>query len=95
MNNACLNLQHCLKHFKQSTTVVLLKLRKKDCIKVKAYRPIALLNTLDKKLKAVIAKRIAFAVEKYQLLSRAHFEGRKRMSIKHALHELIKQITQV
>jgi hypothetical protein len=38
---------------------------KKGRTKVKAYRPIPLLNTLGKGLEAAIAQKITFAVEKF------------------------------
>lgn len=53
--NACLQLGYCPMHFKETVTVVLRKQGKDDYTQPKAYRPIALLNTVGKTLEAVIA----------------------------------------
>jgi hypothetical protein len=54
--------------FKRAITVLLRKLKKEDYLNFKIYRLIALLNTLGKVLKAVVAERIRFAAETYALL---------------------------
>jgi hypothetical protein len=74
LRNSRLALQYRLKHFRQSTTVALPKLGNRDHTTVKAHRLTALLNTLGKGLEAVVAQRIAFAVEKHQLLPKALWE---------------------
>lgn len=66
--NACLQLGYCPKHFRKSTTVVLRKPGKPDYTVPKAYRPIALLNTVGKALEAVIATRLSYLVEAHCLL---------------------------
>jgi hypothetical protein len=63
--------------FKRAITVLLRKLKKEDYLNSKAYRLIALLNTLGKVLKAVIAERIRFAAETYTLLSNTQIKGRR------------------
>jgi hypothetical protein len=57
--NPCLEQGYCPAHFKDTITVVLRKPGKDDYTQPKAYRPIALLNTLDKALEAIIANRLA------------------------------------
>jgi hypothetical protein len=42
----------------------------------KAYRPIALLNTLCKVLTAIVANVMTFYTEKHELLPATHFGGR-------------------
>jgi len=56
--NACLQLGYCPAHFKESITVVLRKPGKDDYTQPKSYRPIALLNTLEKALKAIVTNRL-------------------------------------
>lgn len=53
--NACLEQQYCPEHFRQSITVVLPKLGKKDRTEIKSYRPIVLLNRLGKALESMLA----------------------------------------
>jgi hypothetical protein len=40
---------------------------KSDYLNLSAYRPIVLLNILEKILKAVVTRRIRYVVEKYNL----------------------------
>jgi hypothetical protein len=56
--NACLQHGYCPTHFMDTTTVVLRKPGKDDYTQPKAYRPIALLNTLGKLMEAIIANRL-------------------------------------
>jgi hypothetical protein len=65
--------------------VPLKKLNKDDYIQSKAWRPISLLSTLGKLLEAVVAERISFAVETYELLPANHFGARKQRSAEQAL----------
>ena len=90
--NASVDLQYCPEHFRQSITVVLPKPGKKDLTKVKSYRPISLLNTLGKALESILARRLAQAVEKHELLPRDHLGGRRGMSTEHALHSLLERV---
>ena len=64
------------KPWKASTMVVLRKLGKPCYDRLKAYRPIALLNTMWKVLMAIVANHITFLAEKHQLLPANHFGGR-------------------
>lgn len=92
--NACLRIGYCPKHFKESITVALRKPDKKDYTQPKSYRPIALLNTLGKALEAVIAERLAYLADTYQLLPKRHTGGRRLASTDHAIHLLLQRIHQ-
>src|SRR4051794_3655597 len=48
--------------------------------KSKSYRPISLLSTLAKIMEAVLAKRISYLVEEYDLLPKHHYGARKKRS---------------
>ena len=58
----------------------------------KAYRPIALLNTIGKLMDSIIARRISYVTEAYQLLPSTHIRGRKGRSVDHALHTIVGKI---
>jgi ribonuclease HI len=90
--NACLQQGYCPAHFRQSITVVLRKLDKDDYTQPKSYRPIALLNTLGKALEAVVASRLTYLADTYQLLPKQHTGGRKLASTDHAIHLLLQRI---
>lgn len=90
--NACLELQHCPQHFKHSTTVVIPKPGKPSYKETKAYRPIALMNTIGKVLDSIIARRLQYYAEQYHLLPRNHTGGRKSTSSEHALHLLTEKV---
>ena len=81
-------------HFRQSITVVLRKPGKDDYTQVKAYRPIALLNTIGKALEAVISCRLMYLADQDQLLPNTHLGGRKMASTEHAIHQLLTRIYQ-
>lgn len=74
--------------WKRFTTVVLRKPGKPNYSTPKAFRPIALLNTLGKLLTAVVAERLTFTLERYQLLPQTHFGGRPGRSTTDSLHLL-------
>lgn len=90
--NHSLALGHCPEHFRESTTVVLRKPGKDNYTVPKAYRPIALLNTIGKVMDAIIAKRLSYLAETYSLLPRTHIGGRKLKSVEHALHIIMETI---
>ena len=62
--------------FKESMTIVLRKPNKSDYTKVKAYRPVALENTLGKVMESVVTEIICYLTETYELLPAYHFGGR-------------------
>ena len=92
--SACLQLGYCPRHFKETVTVVLWKQGKDDYTQPKAYRLIALLNTLGKALEAVIANRLAYLAESHDFLPSRHTGGRKLASTEHAVHFLNQRIHQ-
>lgn len=74
--NALLRLQYHPTEWRSSTTVVLRKPGKPDYSLPKAYRPIALQDTLSKIMESVIARRLSTWAEQYGLLPATHFGGR-------------------
>lgn len=71
--------------WKSFMTVVLCKLGKLRYDVPKAYRPIALLNTMWKVLAAVIADQLTYYSEKHHLLAN-HFGGRPGRTTTDAIH---------
>ena len=65
---------------------------KDDYTVPKAYRPIALLNTIGKIMDAIIAKRISYVTEAHQLLPKTHIGGRKARSTDHAIYIILEKI---
>lgn len=96
--NACFKLGYCPTAFKESTTIVMKKPESddpkepRDYSEPKAYRPIALLETIGKALETILAKRIAYLAESHGLLPKTHMGGRKCTSTEHAVHFLIEKI---
>jgi hypothetical protein len=90
--NQSLRLEYCLHHFKHSTTAVIRKPQKDDYTTPKAYRPIALLNTIGKLMEGIIARRISYITEIHQLLPGTHIGGRKGRSTDHAIHIILEKI---
>jgi hypothetical protein len=78
--------------WKQFTTVVLRKPGKPKYNVPKAYRPIALLNTMVKLLTAVVAEMMMYYAEEHSLLPANHFGGRKRRTATDAVHLLVSDI---
>ena len=74
--------------WKQFTTVVLCKPGKPRYDVPKAYRPIALLNTMWKVLTGIITDHLTYITEKYHLLPDHHFGGRPGRTTTDALHLL-------
>lgn len=90
--NCSLNLSYCPKHFRCSATIALRKPGKGDYTHPKAYRPIALLNTMGKVMDGIMAQRISYVTETHHLLPNTHIGGRKGRSVDHALHTIIEHI---
>ncbi|MCP5666744.1 hypothetical protein NL333_27380, partial [Klebsiella pneumoniae] len=78
--NQSLNLGYCPQHFKESTTVVLRKQGKDNYTIPGSYRLIGLLNTMGKIMDAIIAHRLSYVAETYNLLPSTHVGGRKLRS---------------
>ena len=99
--NACFKLGYCPTAFKESTTIMMKKPESDnpkepwDYLEPKAYRPIALLETIGKALKTILAKKIAFLAESHGLLPKTHMGGRKCTLTEHAIHLFIKKILAV
>ena len=91
--NECLTNGYCSDYFRTSVTVVLPK-PGKDHFIPKGYRLIALLNTIGKAMKFILAKRIAYLAETYHLLSVTHMGGRRLRSYEHGIHYLLERIYQ-
>ena len=66
--NACVKLGYHPKVFKRANTVVLRKPKKNDYTNLKAYRLIALLNTIEKALKLVVARKLIDVAKANHLL---------------------------
>jgi len=80
--------------WKESTTIVLQKQGKPSYGVPKAYRLIALLNTMAKVFRAIVAKNITRMVEKGRLLPDNHYvcrPGRMTMDAVHMLADRIKR----
>ncbi len=75
--------------------MILRKINKSDYFVLKAYRFIALLNTLHKIMKSIMTTRLSYAAKKHNLLSRKHFESRKDIASKHALHYIVEVINSI
>ena len=90
--NTYLDIGYCPQHFRRSTTVVLRKPGKDNYIVPKSYRPIVLLNTIDKAMESIVASYISYLVEKYALLPEHHIERRRGRSCDHALYLIHEQV---
>ena len=62
-------------HFKESVSVIIPKPNKPDYMIPKAYRPIALLNTLGKLLTKILANRLQHDAAEFNILHRDQFGG--------------------
>jgi hypothetical protein len=72
--------------------VPLQKPKRKDYTIANNYRPISLLSTLGKALKSLVAERIAYLTERYNLLPKTHFGAWKQRSTTQALSYLCESI---
>lgn len=75
-------------------TAKIIPLRKpgRDYTMPKAYRPISLLATISKGLDTVVARRVSYLAEEYQLLPHNHFGARRKRSCEQALNVLVEKI---
>ncbi len=89
--NASLNLSYCPLLFRTSITIAMQKPYKDDYSITKAYRPIALLDTIGKALESILAKKIRALTELHGLLPKTHFGGRRETSTEHAIHYLVEK----
>ena len=72
--------------------MILKKPGKSDYTNPLAYRPIALLNTLEKVLKAVILNRIKFIAEAHDLLLDTQYGARTNRATETALQQITEKI---
>ena len=89
---ASINLAHFPKPFKHTTTIVLRKPGKPDYTEAKAYRPIALENTLGKVMESIVADVISYLTEEHQLLPPQHYGGRPGRNTEDAMMVLAETI---
>lgn len=71
--------------WRQAKIIPLRKPGKPDYAVAKAWRPISLLSTLGKRVEAVLAERISYLSENYNLLPQNHYGARRRRSAEQAL----------
>ncbi len=88
----CAELNYHFRCFRETHTIALKKLEKKNYTDVKTYKSIALLNTLSKALESVIARRINDLAKTHDLLSVNQMKKRKNRSCETILKLLTKQI---
>jgi hypothetical protein len=81
-----------LRQWKEATIILLRKPDKSDYSNLIVYRPIALLNTLGKTLKAIVARRIRHVVEAYGLLPKTQIGVKRGRLTETALHLLTKKV---
>ena len=91
----CLQRSYHPKPVRHSRTVVLRKPQKPTYNVAKAYRPIALLNTLGKVLEKIVARRVSALVEEHNLLPTTQMGARPGRSTVMALEMLTEQIRTV
>ena len=92
--SASVRLAYFPTQWKTAKIVVLRKPGKDDYTTPKAYRPISLLNTLGKLLEAVMARRLSYYAETYQLLPDTQFGGRPGRTTEQALLVLVNSVDQ-
>ena len=73
------------RQWREAKIIPLKKPSKPDYRRAKAWRPISLLATLGKILEAVLAERISYVAERYNLSPENHFGARVRRSAEQAL----------
>jgi hypothetical protein len=91
----CLQRSYHPMPFRHSKTVVLRKPQKPTYDVAKAYRPIALLNTLGKVLEKIVARRVSALAEEHDLLPTTLMGARPGRSTVTALEMLTEQIQTV
>jgi len=87
-----LNTGHFPSPFKNTLTIVLRKPNKPDYTKAKAYRPIALENTIGKIIESVVAEIMRYLVETHHLIPPNHYGGRPGRNTEDAMMILSENI---
>jgi hypothetical protein len=88
----CIQQIYYSKAYKEVNTITLKKSEKKDYTISKSYRLIILLNIIDKIMKSIMSKKIAWLAKTHRLLLDTHMKCRKNKSIETTLEMLIEQI---
>ena len=76
----CIKVRYQPTHFKSLTTIIILKPNKALYDTSKSFRPIILLNTLDKLIKKVIGDRLQFYIISNNFIYQSQLEGLKYKS---------------
>ena len=93
---ACAEQSYHPQAFKMANTIVMKKPPgKADYTIPKGYRPIALLNTLGKALESIMAEKITYLADKFQLLPETQMGARRGKSTETALELLTEQVHSV
>jgi len=82
--NACLMVGCWRKHFKELVSVIIPKPGKPSYSTPKAFRPIALLNTLGKLIEKMLSNRIQHDIIAYNLVDPNQFSGIRQRSTEDA-----------
>lgn len=90
--NGAMNMGYYPKAWRTSTTVVIRKPGKPAYDTPKAYRPIALLNTLGKLFSALIADDLSYLCDANQLLSERAYGGRAGRVTSDAIHVITHRV---
>ena len=90
--NIFIKTRHNSRHFQISTTVALRKAAFRDYCLSKLYRPVALLNILEKILELIIAIQIVWVLKKYKLLSKIYLGERKGISTDYIIQLILDYI---
>ena len=93
--NACVSNGYHPTAWKRATTLALRKPNKEDYTIPKAYRPIALLNTMGKILELVMARKLSQLAEENNLLPETQMGARKGRSTETALQLLTEQVHEI
>ena len=79
--NTCLTVGRWPKHFKESVSVIIPKPGKPSYSAPKAFRPIALLNTLGKLIEKMLSNRIQHDMIAYNIVDPNQFGGIRQRSV--------------
>ncbi len=91
--NDSLSIGYYPEHFRESVIIILRKLGgNRNYTNPKTYRPISLLNTIDKIIDVIIAATISYMATTHELLPKTHFGGWCRLCLETAIHHLLEKI---
>jgi hypothetical protein len=93
--DTCFKLEHYLAFLKSSRTIVLRKPRKSSYESLSTWRLIALLKTIGKVVKKLLARRIRNLAEEYHLLYLSQIEAQAEQGIGTALELLTSMVQTV